>query len=435
MRPRVLLFNLPPSGGDLFPISLGYIAASLSAHRVETALAEIDRITPGLGQSITNFILDFKPQLVGFSVYQANIRIALQLARLIKIIDPGITVVIGGPQVTHMPGQALRQMPAVDIMVTGEGETVMPKLVSCLCRRGSLEKVKGIVFRKRGSFFATAPAPLIRDLDDFASPYQTGAFNLADHKAATMLTSRGCCFNCGFCYTPRAFGYTVRAHSVRRVLEDMRICVDSGIKRFFFADPSFTYNRARSAQIMRGIIKKGWKVEIWCESRADQVDKELLKLMARAGVSHIAYGLESVDQAVHRAVNKPIDLRQFARAVTLTQDLGMRAEVFTLYGLPQQTVASCMQTLDFLKKLGVKIAGNSAGQQLLLFFGTDMTDDPEKYGIRLRNRRRPLYLSPGVDFETRYMNQRDIARVARRYKAQAASGGAKKEKGDCISLL
>jgi hypothetical protein len=72
----------------------------------------------------------------------------------------------------------------------------------------------------------------------------------------------------------------------------------------------------------------------------------------------------------------------------------------------------------------VKISYNSAGQQLFLFFGTDVLSHPRKYGIRLLKKRGLLYLSPGADFETDWMTKKDIAFVARKYKAAAAGTDA-----------
>jgi radical SAM superfamily enzyme YgiQ (UPF0313 family) len=174
---------------------------------------------------------------------------------------------------------------------------------------------------------------------------------------------------------------------------------------------------------MQGIIKKRWKVEIWCETRSDLVDAQLIRLMAKAGVKYIAYGLESVDQDVNKALNKPIDLRQFAEIIKMTQSAGIEPEVFTLYGLPKQTRESALRTLRFLRGLGVKISYNSAGQQLFLFFGTDVFNHPRKYGIRLLKKRAPMYLSAGTDFETDWMTKKDIALVAMRYKQQGGHKG------------
>lgn len=421
MRPKVLLFNLPPLGGDLFPISLGYIAASLARHNIGSVIAEISAVTPLTDREIAKFILKFKPAVVGLAVYQVNIRLAVQLAKLVKKCDPSILVVLGGPQATFMPGEALAQMAAVDVIMRGEGETVLPALVNCLAREEDIAGVKDIVFRGEDGIYATGAGSLVRNLDEFPSPYQTGVFRWSDHSGAAMLTSRGCTYDCGFCYTPSAFKRTIRSHSTRRVLDDMNACVRNGIRRFFFADPSFTFDKKRTRAIMRGIIKKRWKVEIWCETRSDLVDAQLLSLMAKAGVKYIAYGLESVDQAVNKAVNKRIDLRQFSETIRMTQSVGIEPEVFTLYGLPKQTRESALRTLRFLQGLGVKILCNSAGQQLFLFFGTDVFNHPRKYGIRLLKKRGPLYLSPGADFETDWMTKKDIAFVARKYKESGVS--------------
>ena len=421
-KPKVLLFNLPPEGGDLFPISLGYIAASLASRNIDSVIGDIRTVTSVTGKDIAGFIRKFKPTMIGIAVYQANIRLALQLAKLAKECDPAIVVVIGGPQATFMPGMALARMPAVDVIIRGEGETVLPELVDCLARHGDIAGVKGIVFRGKYGIYETKAGPLARDLDSFPSPYQLGVFRWGDHTGAAMLTSRGCTYNCGFCYTPAAFSRTIRAHSTRRVLEDMSVCVRHGLRRFFFADPSFTFDKKRARAIMRGIIARRWKVEIWCETRSDLVDAPLLRLMAKAGVKFIAYGLESVDDAVNKALNKRVDLRQFAAVIRMTQSAGIEPEVFTLYGLPKQTRESALRTLRFLQDLRVKISYNSAGQQLFLFFGTDVFNHPRKYGIRLLNKRAPLYLSPGADFETDWMTTKDIAFVARKYKKAGLEG-------------
>ena len=424
MRPNVLLFNLPPLGGDLFPISLGYIAASLASHAIDSVICEISSVTSLTDREIAQFILTYKPVVVGLAVYQVNVRMAVQLARLVKKCDPSIVVVIGGPQATFMPGEALLDMPAVDVIIRGEGETVLPDLVNCLTQQGDITDVRGIVFRGEDGIYETGARPLEKDLDAFPSPYQTGVFRWSDHSGAAMLTSRGCTYNCGFCYTPAAFHRRIRAHSVKRVLDDMNACIKNGIKRFFFADPSFTFDKKRVRAIMRGILRRRWKVEIWCETRSDLVDAPLLGLMAKAGVTYIAYGLESVDPVVNRALNKRVDLRQFAETIRMTQAAGIEPEVFTLYGLPKQTRESAVNTVRFLQGLNVKISYNSAGQQLFLFFGTDVLAHPRKYGIRLLKKRRPRYLSAGTDFETHWMTKKDISFIAKQYHKAGGQHGA-----------
>ncbi|MFH0790156.1 MAG: hypothetical protein V2A64_00825, partial [Candidatus Omnitrophota bacterium] len=123
---------------------------------------------------------------------------------------------------------------------------------------------------------------------------------------------------------------------------------------------------------------------------------------------------------------KPLDLNRFEEIVKFTQEAGIEPEIFTLYGLPKQNIESCFKTLDFLKRLGIKIAGNSAGQQLHLFFGTDIADAPARYGICLLKKRRPLYLSPGTDFVTEQMKRRDIVKIEEAYKVLHPRNARKK---------
>jgi radical SAM superfamily enzyme YgiQ (UPF0313 family) len=413
---RVLLYTLPPAGGDLFPISLGYIAASLKVNGIDVVVAEIDKVTKNTSRDVRDFILSYKPMVVGFSVYRANIKLALQLARLIKITDPETIIVFGGPQITFMPKEALRQMRAVDVLMRGEGEMVWPALIDCIRKNHDPATVNGIVFMRGNNAVETLAAKLIGDLDSLPSPYQSQVFDLHQHKVAVMLSSRGCTFRCAFCYTPRAFGYRIRAHSVKRILSDMEICAKAHIKRFFFADPAFTFDKKRVTAIMQGIIKRHWKIEIWCETRTDLVDEKLLRLMAKAGVKYIAYGLESADPAVNKILRKPVDLKNFEKIIMATHKAGITPEVFTLYGLPGQTLKSSIKTVEFLKRLKIKLVDNSAGQQLNLFFGTDITDNPKRYGITLLKKRRPLYLCPGVDYTTQHMGGRDMVKAAKAYK-------------------
>lgn len=106
----------------------------------------------------------------------------------------------------------------------------MPALINCLEKQGDITKVKGILFRLEDGIYETASGPFVHNLDTFPSPYQTGVFRWSDHTGAAMLTSRGCIYNCNFCYTPRAFNRTIRAHSTHRVLVDMNVCVKNGIR-------------------------------------------------------------------------------------------------------------------------------------------------------------------------------------------------------------
>lgn len=408
---RVLLFHLPPSGRDAFPISLGYIAVSLRAYGVSVRIVDLTTGGPYSPQWIEDLLAWESPELLGFSGYQVNMDAILGLAGLAKAINPRIVTVLGGPQATFMPRDALSQITSIDILCRGEGETITPKIVQALDNDFPLSSVAGIVFRDGDEIVETPPAPLTVHLDRFPSPYRNQVFDFSEHAVASLLTSRGCPYSCRFCYTPKFYGKKVHYHSPGRVIEDLGLCVDNGIHEVVFYDPSFTVDAPRVRAIMQGILDHGWNLSIWCETRTDLVDRQLLSLMARAGVKRIAYGLESIQPHTLEMVNKRLDLRQFAHKIRETQEAGIEVEIYTLFGLPGQTSDGAMKTSEYVKSLGVRLIGNSSGQQLSLFFGTDITARPEDFGIRVHERVRPLYVSPGNEFETDHMTGEEISKL------------------------
>jgi len=416
-NPQVLLILLPPSGGDLFPVSLGYIAASLIRQGIDTRLVDLTSGSPKSQKEVIDLAGKLQPQLIGFSAYQLNIRETLSLASLIRRKCKKSTIILGGPQAASMPKEALASMPSVDLLCRGEGEVVLPALSRALTAGGG-ERVNGLVFRGDKGCIQTQRGGLTKNLDDFPSPYQAKIFDFSAHNAACMLSARGCAFNCHFCCTPGAFGRSLRYHSSERIIDDMDICIKNNIREFFFADASFTMDKRRVAEIMRGIIKKRWKIRFWCQTHTDLIDRDTLSLMARAGATAIAYGLESVDKKVMKAINKEIDLDRFRRVVKMTQGAGITPEIFTIYGLPKQSYDSARRTLEFVKSLKVKILGNSQGQQLSLYFGTKFSGQAERFGFRSIKRRRPRYLSIGREFETAYMNRKEILKLKEFYSAE-----------------
>ncbi|MBM3253196.1 MAG: hypothetical protein FJZ16_02960, partial [Candidatus Omnitrophica bacterium] len=188
--PKVLLFHFPPSGSKgLFPISLGYIAATLINQGIDTLLEDLAIDKPKSLKQIVNLIEKFHPQIVGLSVCQYNMREVLAIAELAKKINPRIVTIIGGSHATFMPKEALLEMPSIDVICKGEGEVVLPALCECVKYKRGMETVKGIVFRKDNIVVETKQEKLKKDLDDFPSPYQIGIFDFPEYTIGTILTS------------------------------------------------------------------------------------------------------------------------------------------------------------------------------------------------------------------------------------------------------
>ncbi len=420
---KVLLLEVNPYVPVSMPISLGYLAAVLRAQGHEAVIRNIGEGTLLSPASFRELVLKIRPSLVGFAAYQRNMLVIKGMVQALKEVAPALKIILGGPQATFMPSQALAALPEVDFICRAEGEVVIREVVQALESGRTDEPIPGTTTRLAPDKWAEGPpleAP--EDLDLYPSPFLQETLDLQGLEEAIMLTSRGCPYNCLFCYTPRAFDHRIRYHSVERVLEEMAWLNRNGIHRFWLADPSFSFRRDRAEELLHGMLSRGIRGSIWLETRADLVDSDLLGLMAAAGVRTLALGLESASERVLAGVGKALSLSRLREAVTLAQKHGMEVELFSQYGLPQERYEDALETLAFVRDC-VPIRGNTNAQQMRLYFGTTFNDRYEAFGIRPMDQSRPPYVSIGARYETQWMGVEEIHRLRDLWKAASLDGG------------
>ena len=402
----------PVESPDTIPISEATILAYLKNHGFSGQIFGDFADSPLKPRVLAKAIDASQPLAIGFTAYQESIEQIRLWARFAKKLSHTIKIIIGGPQVTFMPAEALRHMPEVDFLCRGEGEEVMLGLAKALSQATDIARVPGLCFLREDEVIETGPAYGANDLDTYPSPYLMDLIDLRYKERAVMLTSRGCPYDCAFCYTPKASHKKVRSYSTERVIEEMKYLKSKGIRAFWFADPNFSFSRRRLVTLLEAIIREVPGITFWCQTRYDLVNRELLSLLRRAGADNVAYGLESANQSVLERINKPINLERLSRVIRLTQEAGINVELFSMFGLPGETFDQALGTLAFVKKNRVAVDGNSISQQAHLFFGTPMNDNPAAYGIRPFRRTRPAYLSICRDYETDNMSADEIRRIS-----------------------
>lgn len=401
----------PVSSPDTIPISEATILAYLKAHGFMGQILGDLADSPLKPSVLAEALQRDEPLAIGFTAYQENMEQIRIWARLAKSVAPSVQIILGGPQVTFMPSRALFQMPEVDFLCRGEGEEVMLRLTLALSRKEDLSSVPGLCLLREGEVIETGPAPGARHLDTYPSPYLSDLIDLRHKGRAIMMTSRGCPYDCAFCYTPKASHRKIRYHSVDRIVEEMKHLRSRGIESFWFADPNFSFSRKRLVKLLESIVEQVPGINFWCQTRYDLVDESLLLLLKKAGADNVAYGLESANPAVLEKINKSIDLERLSAIIRMTQEADINVELFSMFGLPAETFDQALGTLEFMKSNRVHIDGNSISQQAHLFFGTPMNNDPAAYGIRVLPRTRPAYLSPCREFETDSMSADEIRRM------------------------
>ena len=423
---KVLLIEFNPFQPVHTPISLGFLAARLKQLGSRAEILNLGSDAAISPRQLARFLTTFRPDLIGFSAYQRNVFLLKGLAAACREILPECLLLLGGPQATFIPTGALVDLAPIDLVCRAEGEAAMAELV----RQAS--SIRGRVLRDLPGWSGRDPEGRLWDgprldpaenLDEYPSPYLDGTLQVKGVEEAILLSSRGCPYQCSFCYTPLAFGRRIRTHSVTRVAEEMLWLWRQGVRRFWFADPSFTFRPERVHRLFDQLLSCGCHPDIWLETRADLVDRDLLLKMKQAGVHTVAYGLESACAEVLIRIRKPLDLDQVEKAIRLTQEAGLEVELFSQYGLPGERFADARNTLAFVKKNRVRIQGNTNPQQMQVYFGTPIERNPEAYGIRRLAESVPSYLSLGSRYETEWMTASEIRAIGRLWLEASEDGG------------
>ncbi len=396
--------------GATYHLGSGYIQAYLRNRGVSARQLVADsRISL---TDIVDMIIEAQPRAVGFTCYDSNYYLSKLIAQLLKKRQPGITTLMGGPSATFSDDLIMRDTQAIDVCVRGEGEYSMAEIMERLQQAGGFTGIKGITHRQGNRIVREVDRPRGggktkgAELDIFPSPILNGVFPLAEMALRELgevgiSTSRGCPYRCIYCNFATMSGHRLRYHSVDRVIADLsRIDVAAGKRmtqgeklRVAIQDDAFTMNVERAKRICRRIIEHGFeRIELYCETRADHVDRELLQLLQQAGFKQINFGLESAVPRILRIIRKVTPtpatdedfapekkfLKQMKQAIKLCREVGIEPSVSIISGLPTETLKEGMATLEFVGELGVS---EYLHNHLLLHAGTEVFEKQADYGI------------------------------------------------------
>lgn len=377
------------------PLGLMHIASFLEKNHIAVKIfdslisagAEIiewsDYIYHGVnGNFLEGIIRKEDPDLVGITnPFTAQIKNTIKAAELVKRVNPDIFVAVGGPHFAVLGENFLKENKDVDATVAGEGELTTFKLANALKDKKPLNNISGLIFRSKhsgGHEEITVNKPeLIKDIDSLPFP----AYHLIEmdryfyllkkglsarpnkyQQSISMITSRGCPFNCVFCSIRLHMGNIWRAHSVDYVISHIQHVVDEyKVKHISFEDDNFTFNPQRCEKILDQLLKR--KIGVNWDTpngvRADTLNRDLLAKMKMSGCQELIVGAESGDQeTLDKIINKNLKLESVIQAAKWCKELKIGLRSFFVIGFPGETKTKIRRTIDFAywlyKKFNVK---------------------------------------------------------------------------------
>ena len=352
-----------------------------------------------------------KPDVLLFSCYIWNIVYVRELAENCRKIMPEVPIWLGGPEVSYDAEETLRENPAVDGILCGEGEETFRLLAEC-CAAGQadtehLAEIPGLVFREpqgsaerrpegRAAVLGEAqqtaqaaagrpirvnpPAPL-PDLNSLPFPYAdlTGFEN----RIIYYESSRGCPFSCSYCLS--SIDKSVRFRDAEKVCRELQFFLNRRVPQVKFVDRTFNCRKSHAMAIWTYILEHDNGItNFHFEIEAELLDAEELELLGRMrpGLVQLEIGVQSANPKTLEAVRRKTDLDKLEKIVgQIRSGRNIHQHLDLIAGLPFEDYESFGHSFD--RVFAMK------PEQLQLGFlkvlkGAPMQEDARKYGLQWR---------------------------------------------------
>lgn len=347
-------FGLP------YPMGIGYVGTVLKRKGYDVRIIDCDAMKLNLVK-LRKLLSESRPDMVGVTATSYTRFSAINVINIVKSVLPDTYTVVGGPHFTATADDALRVVESIDFVVRGEGENTILELICALEKKGNLNKIDGLSFRENGKIihnknrqYSTAldQIPMLdRELIDSKLYYEK--LPHSEMECKSVLTSRGCPFNCAFCF-PHDRGYRRRSNA--NILDEVEYLLNRfqiGAIRFF--DLTFTISNENVKDFCAEIKKRRLNFKWYCESRVD-IDINLLEIMKEAGCYSLDFGLESASKKVLKQINKKINPEQALLFAKKCKELDIKTRVFLMLSLPGEEVEDAVITYNFARELSKYVA-------------------------------------------------------------------------------
>jgi radical SAM superfamily enzyme YgiQ (UPF0313 family) len=366
-----------------YPLGVGFLGTILKECGHEVSVFD-ENVEDGGEKGLSHRIEAFKPEIVGFSIITPNYPVARKQIQELKRTKPSLRIIAGGVHASLFPEDIVAD--GADVVVRGEAEATISGVVDCLQHGRHPDGLPGVTFRNRaGETVSTSGWSPAAALDEL-SMVDRSLYRLDLYSHHVMLASRGCPHRCAFCcnYTGTVRNQGVAVRQCEQVVAEMKYLRDAhGAKEIFFADDIFLLHKRQIARFCQLCIDSRIGVRWIGQMRADRIDLEVATLMAEAGCQRLYFGVESGSARILAAARKGMTKDQIRAGVKAARDAGLRVKTGWIYGLPG-TLEDQYAAIGFMLDLRPH---EISIHQLIPFPGTVYYAQPERYGIRIAERK------------------------------------------------
>jgi len=351
-RKKVALISLySKNAKGVPPLALLYLATALkkNGHESKIIYKNTDET-----DDIVKKVEDYEPDLVGMSVFTGYFnKKYVELSRALK--KKNFKIVWGNAHPSLLPEQTLKEK-SIDFVIIGEGEETIVDLASKIDLPESYISIPGIGFKNTESKIIINKKRDFIDIDNYlidwslidVEKYLAPYFSNRYKRVLAIVTSRGCPFNCQFCYNLVFNNRRWRAHSPEKLIENLKPIINKySIDAIRILDDNFFVNKERALKIAKGL-----NMPYFADSRVDYVDESFVKNLKETKCLEIMFGFESgSDRIMKEVIQKGTLTKDTIRTVTLLKNSGTMVSGSMVFGFPSETKDEYKKTMQFIIKL------------------------------------------------------------------------------------
>ena len=316
------------------------------AEQAEISLAEYT-INHQMEQILQD-IYKRKPDVIGFSCYIWNISYVKVILADIKKVLPDVKIWAGGPEVSYHGEAFLKEEPAVDLVMMGEGEITFAHFLKALLEGEDLKQVPGLMVRNADGTFTDTGFRQVMDMSQIPFPYAFMDMKELEHRIIYYESSRGCPFSCAYCLS--SIDKKLRFRSLDLVLPELEWFLQAKVPQVKFVDRTFNCKKSHAMAIWQYIRDHDNGVtNFHFEIAADLLDKDELDLLStmRPGLVQLEIGVQSTNEKTLEVIRRKTDIEEIREITeTINSWHNIHQHLDLIAGLPWEDLESFKKSFN-----------------------------------------------------------------------------------------
>jgi len=357
---RVLF--VAPQPGHSQPFGIMMLSAVLKKSGHSTGLVSLDQ------RKIEQALKKDKWDILAFSISTPSYAEAVAICGKIRN-QYNIYTIFGGPHATFSP--EIIEEECIDAICRGEAEYALVDLVEKLEKKLPVKDTLNWWVKEEGRIFKNNVRPLIEDLDSLSPPDReiAAGYDFFTSSQQGILISRGCFFNCSYCFNKifsdlyGSGARRVRVRSVNNVIAELKqVKLSYSPDRIAVYDDLFPVNAEWNREFCAR-YKSEIGLPFIVKSRPGHLTEEMTRDLKKAGCGSVIIGIEIADEELRsRVLNRRMKNETIEDCCRMIRSYGMTLEAFILCGVPDSRIEDDLDSLEYVRKLKVDFSIVSACQ-------------------------------------------------------------------------